>query len=247
MQKSFLIFDEDFSIGTIRNTTFSDYTTLKGFSPGSMTSAHLYVQVQLRPNDTSWGLFGRDEFEVAVWMNNTSGDPAVDVWLKNKEYSKIASAPVNPIYGDNTFTLRIDKGHNEGGHTKGHVKVWLIVEYSDPKNPPGGSEPVNIISKITQWVSEHPVESAVIGVAGLFAYDQYSGGAVRQTVSKGVEVAKTGVGAAKGAGQIVINVIGSEETKQALGKAKTVTTKVAGKTIKTAKTVKELIRKKGGE
>jgi len=221
--KTFTIFDENFEIGRVRNTTFSDYATLKNFNPGSMTKATLNVQVTLDPNNTGWGVAGRDEFDVSIWMNNSAGDPTLEVVLGNNEFTKMGSAEVTPAYGDNVFTLRIDHGKvNEGGHAKGHVKVWLNVEYSDPNNPPGGNEPVTWIEKIKQFIQDHPMESALIGLAGLFAYDQYSGGSVRELSKKGTETVKKG-------GQVVVNIITSEQAKKAAEKAKELTGKATEK------------------
>ena len=171
--KTFLIFDEDFQIGRINNRTYRSQAKLEGFDPGSMTSATIHLEVNLDTEGTGWGPFGRDEFIVGVWVNSGAGDPTVEVVMRNKEYSKFASSPVNLKYGTNYFYLEVNHGRvSELGEAKGHVKVWIEVEYSDPNNPPGGKEPVNTLEKIKRWVEDHPLETALIGFGGLLFYTQ---------------------------------------------------------------------------
>ena len=171
--KTFLIFDEDFQIGRINNRTYRSQAELKDFYPGSMTGATIHLEVKLDSEGTGWGPFGTDEFVVGVWANNSSGDPTVEVILRNKEYSKFASAPVSLRYGTNYFYLEVNHGKaTELGEAKGHVKVWIEVQYSDPNNPPGGKEPVNVIEKVKRWIEEHPLETALIGFGGLLVYTQ---------------------------------------------------------------------------
>ena len=171
--KTFLIFDEDFQIGRINNRTYRSQAKLEGFDPGSMTSATIHLEVNLDTEGTGWGPFGRDEFIISVWVNSGSGDPTVEVVMRNKEYSKFASSPVNLKQGTNYFYLEVNHGRvSELGEAKGHVRVWIEVQYSDPNNPPGGKEPVNTIEKVKRWIEDHPMETALIGFGGLLFYTQ---------------------------------------------------------------------------
>ena len=139
-----------------------------------MTSATIHMEVELDPSQTGWGLFGQDEFVIGVWVNETSGDPVVEVVMHNEEYTKFASSPINLRQGTNYFYLKGTHGRmTELGHTKdGHIKVWIEVQYSDPNNPPGGKEPVNTFEKIKRWIEDHPMETALIGFGGVLLYTQ---------------------------------------------------------------------------
>jgi len=170
--KTFLIFDENFELGR-RDGRKCSQTWLKNFKPGSMTRATLHMDITLDEDKTGWGPFGADEFVAGIWVHNTSGDPVVSVELGNREYHKYDSAPVGLKQGDNYFYFEINHGErNELGHASGHVKAWVEVEYSDPNNPPGGSEPVTLLNKVVRWVGDHPLETALIGLGGLFVYEQ---------------------------------------------------------------------------
>lgn len=171
--RRYTIFDEDFEIGRVRNGVYRNYRKLEKFDPGSMTRAVLTLEVQLS-TDTSWGLLGLDEFEAGVWVNSTTGEPAVGFTLHDKEYYKIASNDINLVAGDNVFFVEIDHGsHTEFGHTKGHVRVYVDVYYSDPNNPPGGSAPYDLIPRIKKFVTEHPLEIVAILLGAAFVYKKY--------------------------------------------------------------------------
>ena len=173
--ETFLIFDEsDFELGRISNRTYRKQAKLEDFYPGSMTNAVMHLEVELDPDQTGWGPFGKDEFVVGVWTNKTSGDPTVEVVMHNEEYTKFANSPVSLRQGTNYFYLKGTHGTvSELGHTKdGHVKAWIDVEYSDPNNPPKGREPVSTVEKIKRWIEDHPLETALIGFGGLLVYTQ---------------------------------------------------------------------------
>ena len=174
--KRFLVFSDDFEIGRIRNTVYRNQAVLRDYNPGSAVKSTITLRVKLDPDNTGWGPTGTDEFVVGVWVNNTSGKPVVEVTLHNHEYIKVNTRPVSLRSGDNYFYLEVNHGRaNELGHAKGHVEVEVEVEYTDPNNPPSGNAPAGTLDKIINWVKEHPLESAAVGLSALFFYRQYTG------------------------------------------------------------------------
>jgi len=173
--KRFTIFDTNFEIGRLTKKTFRSSAMLSNFNPASMTSATLYAEVKLTEAD--WGLLGLDEFVVGIWHNKSSGDPDLELELRKDELYKVGSADISPSPGNNYFQLKIGHGRvTELGYAKGHITVYLDVQYADPKSPPSGNEPVTWFDKVANWIRNNPIKAVLIGLGGLLLYSEYRRG-----------------------------------------------------------------------